>query len=558
MLKRLKIQNMALIEIVEINFEKGLNVFTGESGSGKSLILDSLNSLFGGSNIPLNHLIRPEKSECLIEAIFDICPILDDWFTKNGFISQEKELKVVRKTFRSKNKITSKFFVNNIPIKKKILQSLRILSVDFAGQEDSFLFNSQDFLRGIIDDLGSKDLKLLNKKIEVKYNEFNSLKSDLNNKLVQLSKEKENINSLLNTLEILEEANLNDEDEISILKSKELKLANYIDLKKSLESTLSALSNNDEIPSVGSLLIHAVKSLKKVVKFDSKLDDYFENLLSIQFQIDEVQSSISQYLDSIEFSTDNLDDVQKRLFKLKNLEKTFSMGLPELIKKRDKLRGVSSFDLKEKEIKSLQAKLESTKENLSQFLIKQSTKREFIAAKLEASVMDSLQFLGLKNCKFNIDFQQTEITSNGCQNISFLFSANPDQSIAPISQVISGGEMSRFILALKLNIFRASSTLFCDEIDNGLSGKTLIALIDLIKSISENKQVLCITHHPLLAASSSAHFKVYKKVINGFTYTSIVRLVTKKEKQTELAELIGGGLGNSNDYALTLLDKAAA
>ena len=139
-----------------------------------------------------------------------------------------------------------------------------------------------------------------------------------------------------------------------------------------------------------------------------------------------------------------------------------------------------------------------------------------------------------------------------------MFSANPDQKLAPLSHVISGGEMSRFLLALKSSISKKPNTFFLDEIDNGLSGKSLFSLVELIKEISQDQQVLCITHQPFLAAAGRAHFKVNKNVINGLTFTTISRLTTKKERQKELMELIGGGFGEVNDYASILLDKAAA
>ena len=139
-----------------------------------------------------------------------------------------------------------------------------------------------------------------------------------------------------------------------------------------------------------------------------------------------------------------------------------------------------------------------------------------------------------------------------------MFSANPDQKLAPLSKVISGGEMSRFLLAIKSSISKKPNTFFLDEIDSGLSGKSLFSLVELIKVISKDQQILCITHQPFLAAAAKAHFKVKKKVINGLTYTSISKLLTKKDRQGELVELIGGGFGEANDYASILLDRAAA
>ena len=153
---------------------------------------------------------------------------------------------------------------------------------------------------------------------------------------------------------------------------------------------------------------------------------------------------------------------------------------------------------------------------------------------------------------------QCKPSGDGIDNINFLFSANPDQKLAPLSNVISGGEMSRFLLAIKSSISKKPNTFFLDEIDNGLSGKSLFSLVELIKEISKDQQVLCITHQPLLAAGGLAHFKVNKNVIDGITYTSILKLTTKKQRKVELIELIGGGSREADDYASRLLDQAAA
>ena len=177
---------------------------------------------------------------------------------------------------------------------------------------------------------------------------------------------------------------------------------------------------------------------------------------------------------------------------------------------------------------------------------------------MEYSVLSILRNLGLENANFSIQFSECKPSGDGIDNINFLFSANPDQKLAPLSSVISGGEMSRFLLSIKSSISKKPNTFFLDEIDNGLSGKSLFSLVELIKKISKDQQVLCITHQPFLAARGLAHFKVNKNVIGGKTYTSISKLTTKKQRKHELIELIGGGSCEVNNYASKLLEGAAA
>ena len=206
----------------------------------------------------------------------------------------------------------------------------------------------------------------------------------------------------------------------------------------------------------------------------------------------------------------------------------------------------------------MELQLKNLQINLNSLFVIQSSERKKIAKKLQDSVISILKNLGLENANFLIQFSECNPSSDGIDDIKFLFSANPDQKLAPLSNVISGGEMSRFLLAIKSSISKKPSTFFLDEIDSGLSGKSLFSLVELIKEISKDQQILCITHQPFLAARGLAHFKVSKNLIDGKTYTSISKLTTKKDRKKELIELIGGGFGEANDYASRLLDRAAA
>jgi len=234
------------------------------------------------------------------------------------------------------------------------------------------------------------------------------------------------------------------------------------------------------------------------------------------------------------------------------------LDLTHLIEKRDQLKTYFQQNDQGNEICRIKAQIENLQSDLNSLFVIQSTERKKIAKQLQNSVMSILSNLGLESANFSIQFSECKPSSDGIDEINFLFSANPDQKLAPLSNVISGGEMSRFLLAIKSSISKKPNTFFLDEIDNGLSGKSLFSLVELIKTISQDQQVLCITHQPFLAAGGLAHFKVNKNVINGITYTSISKLTTKKQRKHELIELIGGGFGEANDYASRLIERAAA
>ena len=558
MLIKLRLKNIALIEIIEINFEKGLNILTGDSGSGKSLILDSLNVLFGGTNIPLNHLIRPGKQDCLIEAKFSSSIEIDDWLRKNGFKKSYSELNVKRRSYKKNNKILSKFTLNDLSINKKILEDLGCLLIDFAGQSDSFLFDSQDYRRNIIDDLGSKEFKEVNRIIKNTWKKFESLNDSLKKKVEYLKQQEENNLLVKEMYKILEEANLNSKEEIFELEAQENKLANNFEINNLIQITLKNLNNsNYEDQSVGFLVSQSIRHLNKISEHDAKIQDFRDKLLGIQNDIESLILDLKLYIQEFESCDISLDDVQKRLFFLKNLERTFFMDLPELIEKRDKLKKQFFNNTQDNEMKTLELEIKTLEIKLNSLFEKQSLERKKIANELNNSVKKILNSLGLENANFSVLFDDVKPSENGIDNIKFLFSANPDQMLAPLSKIISGGEMSRFLLAIKSSISKKPNTFFLDEIDSGLSGKSLYSLVALIKEISNNQQVLCITHQPYLAAAAKAHYKVKKNVIDGLTYTSISKLTTKKERQNELVELIGGEFGEVNDYASGLLDKAA-
>ena len=238
MLIQLKIENIALIEIIEINFEKGLNIITGDSGSGKSLILDSLNVLFGGTNIPIKHLIRPGKYFCVIEAKFSVSCQITNWLTNNGFEGTPSDLIVKRISYRKNHKTLSKYTLNNRPINKSLLEELGRLLIDFAGQSDIFLFDSQDKRRLIIDDLCSQELRDTNVKIKNIWHESQVLKGLMNEKIESSKKQEENNLVIKQMLKSLEEANLDSSEEISELELLENKLLNNLEINNSIQSSL--------------------------------------------------------------------------------------------------------------------------------------------------------------------------------------------------------------------------------------------------------------------------------------------------------------------------------
>jgi len=405
MLIQLKIENIVLIEIIEINFEKGLNIITGDSGSGKSLILDSLNALFGGTNIPLKHLIRPGKDFCVIEAIFSSSFQINNWLFSNGFEITSSELQIKRKSYKKNNKILSKYSLNNLPIHRQSLEKLRGFLIDSAGQSDTFIFDSLDKRRLIIDDLCSQEFRETSERIKSLWGETKVLKELMDEK-IEFSKNQEEKNlAIKHMLKSLEEADLNSSEEILELELLENKLVNNLEINNSIKSTLENLNNfsHDE-PSVTSLINQSIKILNKTAVFDLKIQKFREKLLNIHADVEDLIFDLNSYLQEIENHESNLPEIQKRLFFLKNLERTFSLDLSQLIAKRDQLKTYFQQNDQDNEICRIKAQIENLQSNLNCLFVIQSTERKKIAKQLQNSVMSILSNLGLENANFLIQF----------------------------------------------------------------------------------------------------------------------------------------------------------
>ena len=357
MLIQLKLKNIALVEIIEINFEKGLNIFTGDSGSGKSLILDSLNVLFGGNNIPLKHLIRPGKDNCLIEAKFFLSDKVKDWLMLHEFNHISSEIVVKRNSFKKNNKILTRYLINESPINKNLLEELGLYLIDFAGQSDSFLFDSSEYRREIIDELGSKYLFQLNLEIKKICVELESLTNLLSQKRDEFQQNLENNIAIKNMYKILKEADLNSCDEIIDLKRNEFKYANNFEIVKAIQETMTNIDNQiNEKFAINSLISDSIRRLNKVSNFDNQIQDFNDKLINIQDEVDSLHYELSKYLEEIESDDISLEKIQNRLSFLGNLERTFSLELPELIQKRDELKKYIDLKSGEEEIYNLEKK----------------------------------------------------------------------------------------------------------------------------------------------------------------------------------------------------------
>lgn len=533
MLKTLTIKNVALIKGLAIDFSEGFNVLIGETGAGKSIIFDSLDFVLGGKVD--KGLIRSGEKEMRVDAIFSnsnsaVSECLDELgFDEHDEILISRQLSVEGK---------SSLRVNGLPMTVALVKKLGSLLVDSYSQHESVaLLQSKNHLQ-MLDKFGGEEIALLKESVASK---FASL-SELKKKLASLggdSFERERTKSLLEyQIEELEQAELkNGEDEE--IKERLNFISNSEKIYEAISSTLTLLEESSS--SALSSLQESEGVLASVSNFQ-EIEECKSRLTSARYEIDDITETLKSIQNSLSFDEREFDKLDRRYDLIKLLTKKYGGTVENCLKfledakaRYDKLCDAENLTQEyEKQIKLAQ-------EDLSKAAQALSAKRHEVAVKIEEKIVEQLKQLGMKSTMFKVNFEQKETSSNGCDEVEFAFSANKGQEIKALSKTASGGEMSRFMLALK-NIFAeigSARTLIFDEIDSGIGGETGNIVGSKIHALTSFAQVICITHLPQVASYGDAFLYVSKKEDNMSTFTQ-VRELKEDEVVFQLARMSSG------------------
>tara|TARA_Y100001968_G_scaffold331230_1_gene385229 strand:+ start:7107 stop:8768 length:1662 start_codon:yes stop_codon:yes gene_type:complete len=553
---------MALMDSLELNFSKGFTVLTGETGAGKSILLDAIDALFGGSSTSSHARLNPYGANTgFVEAEFSLDPIIKNWLKSNDIENDEMELIVSREWRLKDNRIVNRCRVNGVLVNKKQILSLRLILVDFTVQGHAYKFNfSSNKLNCVDRFITDKENNIISKVI-IAWDEWEKSKKLLNETKLKVEKFNERIIESKRKLEELEGLNLNDPNEYNLLQSDQDRLANVVRLQENVSSALDLLKEkNDSSFSTIDQLSQAIQHLKSLSKLDSSTAEELDLSLDILNKLEDLVYRLDEYRYNLNSDPSKLNSLQERLSDLKRIQRIYSMNLEDIISLRDNLRDEMSSDKLQFSLEELVHNEQILRSKRDQLNIELTNHRKKAAQQFQKLIMEHLPPLGLQNMRFEVRLTQELATRTGCDGVDFLFSANPGQPLAPIKEVASGGEISRFILAFKtiLAEIEGSGTLFFDEIDSGVSGKVSTAISRLLKDLSKTKQIFCVTHQPLIAAAADNHFRVSKVVSNGKTKTLVTPLLNKIARKQEIAELAGGDLSEAAAYADSLLDHHAA
>jgi len=558
MLEKLFIKNYLIIKEAELNFSKGLNILTGETGAGKTIILDAL-SLILGERADYS-IIKNEKEKLVIEGIFRI--------EKNRKIAKflnEKELLldgedknsvILRRELYKKG--FSRNFINDTPVSNSDLQEFGNLIIDIHSQNEHQSLLNKDTHLEILDNFLS-DKNIIND-FETEYENYKSevaKYTGLINKKDSLLERKVFIEYQLKEINDVNPQT----DEDSQLENELTKLENSEEISTALNSSLQRLYDGDDNIIAGLSL--TIKELKKISKFDSELEKLISDVESSYISLKDVSATLSEYNESLNFDAVRIEQIRDRLGALNFLKKKYKLSVNELIEKSatlaEELNLTENFDY---EIEQMKKKIDEYKKNLFKSAIKLSDLRKKAIKDLQKSVNSYLKEVGLESAEFRVDhryYQGREdelftdikekekvlITSGGIDDIEFLIMTNKGTDFSPLRKTASGGEISRIMLSIKAALSGKDNIpiLVFDEIDSGISGRIAGKVGNLLKELSKSHQIISITHLPQIAAKSETHLYVSKtesKDKNKTGTVAEIKTLTDEEKITEVAKMLSG------------------
>lgn len=534
MLKSLSIKNYALIDSLNIDFSEDLNILTGETGAGKSILLGAIGLIIGQRAD--TSVLRDKTNKCTAEGVFDIRNYgLKGYFEENEL--DFEAVTILRREITPQGK--SRAFINDTPVNVKVLNDLGMKLIDIHSQHQNLELNEKNYQLRIVD-LVAGNAEILGN-YQSAYKKYLSLSEKLKQVLVLAEQSKKDLDYFEFQYKQLSEARLieNEQFENEILLEK---LTHAEEIKSIFGQVFQNLSEDDH-----SVLFRIKESLNAIGKLRSILpeaDQMYVRLESVYIELKDIAAESSALEDRTENDPDKIEKISQRLDLIYSLQQKHRVSsIPELLfiqaDFQAKIQLVSSY---EEEIEVLRHEIIDQKEILSELAGKMSSQRKSVAALIGEKVMEVLRNVGILNAAFQVRFVElSDFSITGLDEVNFMFSANKNQELQEIAKVASGGEMSRLMLAIKTLITDARSlpTIIFDEIDSGVSGEIAVKMGQILEQMSKTVQVLNITHLPQIAARGQHHYKVFKFDENEHTYTSI-RKLTEQERIEEIAEMLSG------------------
>ncbi len=547
MIKEIRIRNFAIIENLAVNFEKGLNVLTGETGAGKSIIIDALNLLLGGRAD--TNSIRSGETTAFVEAAFEVTdPITLDLILESGIEMEDGEL-LVKRQISSTGK--NRCLLNDSPVTVSTLSKIGDRLVDLHGQHDHQTLLHPEVHVDLLDLYGK--CRTLRDEFSEKFSDYQTETKKLRSMKMdeqELIQKQEFLNFQLNEIG---QARLSEKEEEEI-KAERNKLKHAEQIREGLQKSQSLLTN--ENGSILENLGQALKELESILDINPSIKETVERTRSTFYELEEVVESLRNHDRSLEFNPNRLEETEDRLAEISGLKRKFGNNITEILKHREQIaEELQQLASNDENMKTLEEELEKKEKVLSELAIRLAEKREAVAKNLTNSVEKELKELSMDNVQLGVHFdypadpegfilfrkENMKATPTGLGTLEFLFSPNPGEELRPLAKIASGGELSRVMLALKsiLNDQDTIPVMIFDEVDTGIGGRVAEKVGTKLQKVASTKQVFCITHLPQIAGMASFHYHVEKEVQSKRT-RSIIRRLEHEERVKELARMSSG------------------
>lgn len=545
MLKSLSIKNYALIDSLEIDFYSELNILTGETGAGKSILLGAIGLLIGQRAD--TNVLRDKNEKCSAEGTFDIRNYkLQSFFTENEL--DYDDVTILRREITPQGK--SRAFINDTPVNVKVLHDLGLKLIDIHSQHQNLELNEKHYQLQIVD-LVASNADLL-KSYSADYRSYLSVQEQLGETLSLAEQAKKDLDYYQFQYAQLADAKLKADEQTELELSLE-KLTHADEIKTVFGQVYQTLSEEER--SVLLILKDNLNSVAKLKEVLPEAGQLFERLESVYLELKDMADESFSIAERTENDPEMIEKVNQRLDLIYSLQqkhrvKTVAELLEIQADFEAKILLVSSYD---QEIERLRHEIEALKKTLEEQAEKISKKRHAVAKPIGDKIVEVLQTIGIPNAQLQLKFNKLLLlNASGHDEVNFMFSANKNQELQEIGRIASGGEMSRVMLAIKTLItdVRALPTIIFDEIDTGVSGEVAVKMGQILEQMAQTVQVLNITHLPQIAAKGKHHFKVYKYDKNEQTFTSIKEL-TENERIEEIAQMLGG-----ENYSATTMKAA--
>lgn len=536
MLLNLHVKNLALIEEVDVDFEKGLIVLTGETGAGKSLILGSVNIALG--NKASKDMIRKGTDYSLVELTFSVSENCAKQLKKYDIYMEEDNIVTVTRKISEGRSISK---INGETVNIKTLKNVMSLLIDIHGQHDhqSLLYTKNHL--DILDKFAKDSILELKEQIKEEYSKYTKLIKKLEEFNIDEGQKAREIEFAEYEVNEIESANLKQEEDVQV-EEEFKKLSNSKEIVSALSEIYNALSY-ETAGGLGDIINKAVMDINSIKGMDEKISQFQTELYDIDNLCRELTSQIYDYNSGMDFNPEYVREVEERLDVINHLKLKYGNNIEEILRyKEEKEEYLEKLNNMTDEMESVKNQISELEGTLNNLCTKLSEQRKKAAKELEVLVKQALVDLNFIAVEFEIQITRKEsIGENGFDNVEFMISTNPGESVKPLVKVASGGELSRIMLAIKSILATEDDidTLIFDEIDTGISGQTAMKVAEKMAKISRNHQVICISHLSQIAAMADSHYLIKKTADENSTTTSIKKL-TRQQSIEELVRINGG------------------